>query len=67
MSGDDLFAAEEDVIALGEQLIADGSFGSVEDKRRYQQLLKELPEVVPHHPPPGALERPQRTADQRHR
>jgi adenylate cyclase len=41
MSGDDLFAAEEDVIALGAQLIADGSFGSVEDKRRYQQLLKE--------------------------
>jgi class 3 adenylate cyclase len=40
MSGDDLFAAEEDVIASGEQLVADGGFGSVEDKRRYQQLLK---------------------------
>ena len=31
---------EEDVIALGEQLIADGGFGSAEDKQRYQQLLK---------------------------
>jgi hypothetical protein len=40
MSSDDLFAAEEDGIASGEQLIADGSFGSVEDERRYQQLLK---------------------------
>jgi hypothetical protein len=40
MSRDDLFAAEEDVIASGEHLISDGSFGSVEDKRRYQQLLK---------------------------
>jgi hypothetical protein len=27
MSGDNLFAAEEDVIALGEQLIANGGFG----------------------------------------
>jgi hypothetical protein len=40
MSGDNLFAAEEDVIALGEQLIANGGFGSAEDKQRYQQLLK---------------------------
>ena len=40
MSGDDLFAAEEDVIASGEKLVADGGFGSIEDKRRYQQLLK---------------------------
>ena len=40
MSADNLFAAEEDVIALGEQLIANGGFGSAEDKQRYQQLLK---------------------------
>jgi adenylate cyclase len=40
MSGDDLFAAEEEVIALGEQLVANGGFGSAEDKQHYQQLLK---------------------------
>jgi adenylate cyclase len=40
MSGDDLFAAEQEVIALGEQLVANGSFASAEDKRHYQQLLK---------------------------
>jgi class 3 adenylate cyclase len=40
MSGDDLFAAEEEVIALGEQLVANGGFSSAEDKQHYQQLLK---------------------------
>jgi class 3 adenylate cyclase len=40
MSGDDLFAAEEEVIALGEQLIVNGGFASAEDKQHYQQLLK---------------------------
>ena len=40
MSGDDLFAAEEKVIALGEQLVANGGFGSPEDKQHYEQLLK---------------------------
>jgi adenylate cyclase len=40
MSGDNLFGAEEDVIALGEQLLANSGFGSAEDKQRYQQLLK---------------------------
>jgi len=40
MSGDDLFAAEEEVIASGQQLIAKGGFGSADDKRHYQQLLK---------------------------
>jgi len=40
MSGDDLFAAEEEVIASGQRLIAKGGFGSVDDKRHYQQLLK---------------------------
>ena len=39
MSGDDLFAAEEEVIALGEQLVANGGFGSVKDKQHYQELL----------------------------
>jgi adenylate cyclase len=40
MSGDNLFAAELEVIASGEQLIADGCFGSADDKRHYQQLLR---------------------------
>ena len=40
MSVDNLFAAEENVIALGESLIANGSFGSAEDVQRYRQLLK---------------------------
>jgi class 3 adenylate cyclase len=40
MSDDDLFAAEEEVIALGEQLVANGGFGSAEDKQHYQRLLK---------------------------
>src|SRR6516162_8410769 len=39
MSGDDLFRPKK-TLSPREQLIADGSFGSVEDKRRYQQLLK---------------------------
>jgi adenylate cyclase len=40
MSSDNLFGAEEDVIALGEKLLANGGFGGAEDKQRYQQLLK---------------------------
>jgi len=40
MSRDDLFANEEEVIATGEQLVAAGGFGSPEDKRHYEQLLK---------------------------
>src|SRR5262249_10303798 len=40
MSGDDLFTAEEQVIASGEQLVANGGFGRAEDKEHYQQLLK---------------------------
>jgi adenylate cyclase len=40
MSGDDLFASEEEVIASGERLIAKGGFGSADDKLHYQQLLK---------------------------
>jgi adenylate cyclase len=40
MSGDDLFAAEADVVAFGEQLIANRGFGSAEDAQHYQQLLK---------------------------
>lgn len=40
MSDDDLFAAEEEVIALGEQLVANGGFANAEDKQYYQQLLK---------------------------
>jgi adenylate cyclase len=40
MSRDDLFAAEEEVIATGEQLLADGGFGRAEDKHNYALLLK---------------------------
>jgi adenylate cyclase len=40
MSSDDLFAAEEDVIASGERLVADGSFESEGDKQLYQKLLR---------------------------
>jgi len=40
MSGDNLFAAEEGVVAFGESLIANGSFDSAEDVQRYRQLLK---------------------------
>jgi adenylate cyclase len=40
MSNDDLFAAEEQVIAMGEQLVAAGSFRSSDDKQHYEQLLK---------------------------
>ena len=38
--GDNLFAAEEDVVTLGKSLIANGSFDSAEDVQRYRQLLK---------------------------
>ncbi|MGB6970401.1 MAG: adenylate/guanylate cyclase domain-containing protein [Methyloceanibacter sp.] len=40
MSHDDLFAGEEGVIAKGEQLVANGSFSSPEDKQHYEELLK---------------------------
>jgi adenylate cyclase len=40
MSRDDLFAGEEEVIAMGEQLVADGGFSGPEDKQHYEQLLK---------------------------
>ncbi len=40
MSGDNLFAAEEEVIAIGEQLVANRGFGRIEDEQHYQQLLK---------------------------
>ena len=39
MSGDDLFAAEEDVIAAAERLLAVDGFGD-EERQHYQQLLK---------------------------
>jgi adenylate cyclase len=40
MSHDDLFAGEKGVIATGEQLVADNSFSSPEDKQHYEELLK---------------------------
>jgi hypothetical protein len=40
MSSDNLFGAEEDVIALGEKLLANSGFGSAEDKQRYQRPFK---------------------------
>ena len=40
MSRDDLFAVEEEVIATGEQLVANRSFSSPQDRQHYEQLLK---------------------------
>jgi adenylate cyclase len=40
MARDDLFAGEEEVIATGERLLANGSFSTAADKQHYEQLLK---------------------------
>jgi adenylate cyclase len=40
MSGDDLFAAEEGIIAAAEQLLADDGFGAAGERAHFQQLLK---------------------------
>ena len=40
MSRDDLFAVEEEVIATGEQLVANRGFSSPQDRQHYEQLLK---------------------------
>ena len=40
MSRDDLFAVEEEVIATGEQLVANRDFSSPQDRQHYEQLLK---------------------------
>jgi adenylate cyclase len=40
MSGDDLFAAEEQVIATSQQLVAKNPFARPEDKQHYEHLLK---------------------------
>ena len=40
MSGDDLFVAEEGVIAAAEQLVADGGFQAAAERRHYEKLLK---------------------------
>jgi adenylate cyclase len=40
MSGDDLFAGEEEVIATGGQLVASGGFSSLQDQQHYEKLLK---------------------------
>jgi adenylate cyclase len=40
MSRDDLFAGEQEIIATGEQLVADGGFSSPQDQQHYEQLLK---------------------------
>jgi adenylate cyclase len=37
---DDLFAAEDEVIATGEQLVANDGFSSPQDQQHYEQLLK---------------------------
>jgi adenylate cyclase len=46
MSGDDLFADEEQVIATGEHLVAASSFRSPEDKHHYEQLLKSYRKLL---------------------
>jgi class 3 adenylate cyclase len=40
MSSDDLFVAEEGVIAAAERLLADGVFDSPDEQKNFQQLLK---------------------------
>jgi adenylate cyclase len=40
MSGDDLFVAEEGVIATAEQLVANGGFPAAAERQHYEQLLK---------------------------
>jgi class 3 adenylate cyclase len=40
MPGDDLFVAEEGVIAAAERLIADGGFATDVERRNFEQLLK---------------------------
>lgn len=40
MSGDDLFVAEEGVIAAAEQLVADGGFQADAERQHYEKLLK---------------------------
>ena len=40
MSGDDLFVAEEGVIAAAERLVADGGFQAAAERQHYEKLLK---------------------------
>ncbi len=40
MPGDDLFVAEEAVIAAAERLVADGGFPAAAERQHYEQLLK---------------------------
>ena len=40
MSGNDLFAVEEEVITLGEKLVANGGFSRSTEKQHYERLLK---------------------------
>ena len=40
MSGNDLFAVEEEVITLGEKLVANGGFSRPTEKQHYERLLK---------------------------
>ena len=40
MPGDDLFVAEEAVIAAAERLVADGGFPTAAERQHYEQLLK---------------------------
>jgi adenylate cyclase len=46
MSGDDLFADEEQVITTGQQLVAAGDFRSPDDKQHYEQLLKSYQKLL---------------------
>ena len=40
MSSDDLFVAEEGVIAAAERLLADGVFDRPDEQKNFEQLLK---------------------------
>ena len=66
MSSDDLFAAEEEVIAAARAAARQWQLCRVaDDGKHFEQLLKELSEAVPHHAPADAPQRPQRAAAQR--
>ena len=47
MSSDDLFAAEEQVIAAAQQLVDSGGIADAGDRKLYAELLKDTPLKLP--------------------
>ena len=58
MSSDDLFAAEEQVIAAAQQLLDNGRFADRADGKLYRGAAQGLSEAVPHHAPADEAQRP---------